>query len=238
MLGLFEDSFDFVSLPQVSGDSILVEPSQDQSPIVPTENVPPQVATQDVPVEGMTVTPDILVCTQFYTNICGCDKAQGNPCSTLFTLDYIIDMRAQCSLLSHDELDLVLMGLIASAMLNSDSIRDGRHQNKAKRRRVTISFKHHGLNICKKTFLFLHGIGNNRFRALRKHYEEEGLQVRQHGNSKRTPHHAMPFAAIRNVVNFLHNYAEENAILLPGRIPAYKRDDIKLLLSSCSKMLR
>ena len=34
---------------------------------------------------------------------------------------------------------------------------------------------------------------------------------------------------------FLKSYTEENAILLPGRIPGYKRDDIKLLPSSCSK---
>lgn len=41
--------------------------------------------------------------------------------------------------------------------------------------------------------------------------------------------HAMPFDATSYVLTFLENYAEENAILLPGRIPAYKRDDIKLL---------
>ena len=122
--------------------SMPVKPSQDQSPICP-ENVPPQVHSQDAPVEEMTVTPDIPVCIQFYTKTCGCDKTQGNRCSTLLTLNYIIDMRAQCRL-SHDELDLVLMGFIASAMLDSDGIRDGRHQNTAKRRCVTMSFKHHG----------------------------------------------------------------------------------------------
>ena len=37
------------------------------------------------------------------------------------------------------------------------------------------------------------------------------------------------------MVKFLQNYAEENALLLPGRIPGYKRDDIKLLPSSRSK---
>ena len=228
-----------MTLPEVPGDnSMPVEPLQVQSPIIPMENVSPQVHSQDVADEGMTLTPDIPVSTQFYTKTCGCDKAQGNPCSTLFTLDYIIEMRAQCSLLSHDELDLVLMGFISSTMLDSDGIRDGRHQNSAKRRRVTMSFKHHGHNVCKKTFLFLHGIGNDRLKAVKKHYKEQGLQVRQHGNSKRTPQHAMPFAAIRNVVSFLCNYAEENAILLPGRIPAYKRDDIKLLPSNCSKKVR
>ena len=239
-LGLFEDNQSyFMSVPLVSGnDSMPIEPSQDHSPTLPMENVPPKVHSQNVPDDGMTVTPDIPICTHFYTNTCGCDKAQGNPCSTLFTLDYIIELRAQCSLLSHDELDLVLMGFISSAMLDSDDIRDGRHQNSAKRRRITMSFKHHGHNVCKKTFLFLHGIGREWLKAVKKHYKEEGLQVRQHGNSKRTPHHAMPFAAIRNVVSFLCNYAEENAILLPGRIPAYKRDDIKLLPSSCSKKVR
>ena len=121
-----------MTLPEVPGDnSMPVEPLQVQSPIIPMENVSPQVHSQDVADEGMTLTPDIPVSTQFYTKTCGCDKAQGNPCSTLFTLDYIIEMRAQCNLLSHDELDLVLMGFISSTMLDSDGIRDGRHQNSA-----------------------------------------------------------------------------------------------------------
>ena len=104
-----------------------VEPLQVQSPFFPMENVSRQVHSQDVADEGMIVTPNIPVSTQFYTKACGCDKAQGNPCSSLFTLDYIIEMRAQHSLLSHDELDLVLMGFISSAMLDSDDIRNGRH---------------------------------------------------------------------------------------------------------------
>ena len=32
-----------------------------------------------------------------------------------------------------------------------------------------------------------------------------------------------------------HALRRKNAILLPGRIPGYKRDDIKLLPSSCTK---
>ena len=38
----------------------------------------------------------------------------------------------------------------------------------------------------------------------------------------------MPFDAKSYVLTFLDNYAEENAILLPRPIRAYKRDDIKL----------
>ena len=40
---------------------------------------------------------------------------------------------------------------------------------------------------------------------------------------------------IERVVTFINNYSEEEAVLLPGQIPAYKRDDLRLLLSSVSK---
>ena len=151
----------------------------------------------------MTESPDIELCRQFNSNTCGCNKANGNPCSTLFTLDYYIELCAQCSLLTHDELDLVLMGFLSSTMLDSDNVKDGRHQKPAKRRRLTISYMHHGVDVCKKTFLFLHGIGKDRLQAVKDHYKVEGLQARKHKNSRHTQHHAMPFAAKRNVVIFM-----------------------------------
>ena len=165
---------------------------------------------------------------------CGCDKDQGNPCSKHFPLEHYIEQRAQCSFLSKDELDLVLMGFVSSAMLDSEVVKNGRHQNPAKRRRLMMGYKHHGLDVCRKTFLFLHGIGKDRLQNIRDHYKEEGLQARIYKNTKRSPYHAMPFDTTY-VLTFLENYAEENAILLPGRIPAYKRDDIKLLPPNPSK---
>ena len=39
-----------------------------------------------------------------------------------------------------------------------------------------------------------------------------------------------------DVKNFLTNYVEENAVVLPGRIPGFKKDDIRLLSSSETKM--
>jgi len=139
--------------------------------------------------------------------------------------------------LSKDELDLMLMGFISSAMFNSD-VKDGRHQNPAKRKHLTMAYKHYGVEVCRKTFLFLHGIGKDCLQNVKDHYKEEGLQVRINKNTKRTLYHAIPFAAKRHVLTFLNNYAEENAILLPGQIPGYKREDIKLLPSNCSKVVR
>ena len=40
---------------------------------------------------------------------------------------------------------------------------------------------------------------------------------------------------LQNVVSFFDNYAEEHAVALPGRVPGFKRSDIKLLPSSNTK---
>ena len=43
-------------------------------------------------------------------------------------------------------------------------------------------------------------------------------------------------AVNEDVKNFLTNYVEENAVLLPGRIPLFKKDDICQLSLSETKM--
>ena len=43
------------------------------------------------------------------------------------------------------------------------------------------------------------------------------------------------FDDINKIVKFLQQFAEQHAILLPGRVPNHKRDDVKLLPSSNSK---
>ena len=127
---------------------------------------------------------------------------------------------------------MFLMGFIESSALIQDSIIDGRHSNPTKKRkRITMKYKHHGIDVCQKTFLFLHSVGKDKLHRVKKHYINNGLEPRVHKNTKRAPKHAAPYSAKVHVVKFLQNYAEENALLLPGRIPGYKRDDIKLLPS-------
>ena len=61
------------------------------------------------------------------------------------------------------------------------------------------------------------------------------MDTRVHKNSCQLPPRALSFAEKSSLVKFIENYAEQNAILLPGRIPGYKRDDLNLLPSSTSK---
>ena len=198
--------------------------------VEPSTTPVPQPSSSDISYHPT----ELKLCREFIQSTCGCKKAKGQPCSSLFPLDHYIDLRAQSSLLTHDELDLTLLGCIMCTIITDENIRDGRHKP-TKRRRTSMSFIHHSHEVCKTTFCFLYGVGRKRIMALKESYLANGLETRVHGNRKRLPHNQMTHRAITNVVKFLENYAEENAILLPGRIPSYKRDDIKLLPSSRSK---
>ena len=165
---------------------------------------------------------------------CGCKKASGRPCSSQFSLAYYIEWRAQASLLNRNELDLVMLGSIM-ATTRTDDVTHGRHKP-IKRQRPRANYLHNGCEVCKVTFGFIFGVGRkHRIDAIRSHYLDEGLATRVHKNSTLRPHNALTFNEITSIVTFVQNYAEQHAILLPGRIPQYKRDDIKLLPSSETK---
>ena len=94
---------------------------------------------------------------------------------------------------------------------------------------------HYGQQVCPFTFLFLHNIGEKRLKNLIKHFKNNGFTPRIHGNTKCLPKHALSFTTIECVVRFLVDYADQNGILLPERIPGYRKADLKLLPSSVSK---
>ena len=91
------------------------------------------------------------------TKTCGCSKANGKPCRTLFSTEHYTDHHAQASLLNRQELDLVLLGSIMTTVLDRDSIVDGRHKP-AKRRKVSSSHMHNGYKVCKTMYAFLYGV--------------------------------------------------------------------------------
>lgn len=47
----------------------------------------------------------------------------------------------------------------------------------------------------------------------------------------------LSFDDIRRTHSFITNYAVLHALVLPGRVPGYKRDDVNLLPSSHTKVL-
>ena len=92
-----------------------------------------------------------------------------------------------------------------------------------------MSYYHHGIPVCRITFLFLHGIGKRILDKVRVSYENDGLTSRTHGNCYRRPHNGFTTHEVIHTVTYIKNYSEANGILLPGRIPEFKRTDIQLL---------
>ena len=130
---------------------------------------------------------------------------------------------------------MVVIGQIA-AMTNFSNERVNRHFDQTQRHQHS-TFLYGERQLCLKTFLFLHDISTKKYKALKKHYHENGIAIRQHGNEGRLPTNTLARDDIDKLLTFLDNYSEENAILLPGRIPGYKRDDWKLLPSSTTKRM-
>ena len=170
----------------------------------------------------------------FYSETCKCKMGVGEmACSATLSLGDVTECRNNCSELSSAELDLVILGIIHSSLNCNETSISGRVEKNRQRRR--ICFFYHGKRICKKTFLFLHCLRSYRFHSLIRHYRKNGLTLRTHGNSKRLPSSATSTETVEQVVKFIKNVAEEQALLLPGGVPGFKQIDVKLLLSNLTK---
>ena len=84
-------------------------------------------------------------------------------------------------------------------------------------------------------FQALYGIGRKRLENLKRHYKEHGISPRSHGNKGKMPVGTCSMDTLQQVISFLDNYTEEHAVAIPGRVPGFKRSDIRLLPSSATK---
>ena len=172
--------------------------------------------------------------TAFVTNTCNCKFGEGEKsCSASLSLDDFVDSRNNCHELTSTEFDLVILGAIQSSLNCIEISISG--QSHKHRKQTRMAFYYHGKRICKKTFLFLHCLNKNTFCSLVKHYRKNGLTVRVNGNKKRLPSSAFSSETIEQVVKFILNIAEEQALLLPGRVPGFNRIDVRLLPSVLTK---
>ena len=168
--------------------------------------------------------------SEFLAAECKCGLDAGKSCSRQFGRDVYIQVRGDCSELSHNELDVCIINKLSACV--SDSSETARS---TPRKFSYAGLRHRGKRVCMKTFMFMHGIGGWRMRALKATMLERGIVQRVHGNTKRLPHNTLSFDGTQRVVAFISFYAEEHAILLPGHVPGYKRADVQLLPTHTTK---
>ena len=80
-------------------------------------------------------------------------------------------------------------------------------------------------------------VSNDRLTVLTKWYRSKGLQPKERGDAGRANStRAFGYDDHKRATTFVSNYAEDHALVLPGRVPAFKRDDIRLMPSSETKV--
>jgi len=79
-------------------------------------------------------------------------------------------------------------------------------------------------------------ISQDRLSSLQKWYKAEGLVPKEKKSGGRANNRrSLVIDDVKRVVQFVIGYAHDHALVLPGRVPGFKREDIKLLPSSHGK---
>ena len=140
---------------------------------------------------------------QFVQDGCKCDLGLNkSPCCTSITVEHIWSVRHQMLELTHDELDLVVMGQVMAGCFSGET---STHHGQQRGKSYTM-FHHNGMRVCKQTFLFLHTMGYWRFKAIKASYLVNGLVARVHGNTGKWKL-GLSLKQIQDIVQFILNYA-------------------------------
>ncbi len=90
----------------------------------------------------------------FLRDGCGCNLWKQKCCSLQFSVHCVEEVRSQCASLSHNELDLVLLGQLMAASNNTDTVVTESGHIQTPRQKTYTKYTHQGLNVCATMFRF------------------------------------------------------------------------------------
>ena len=157
-------------------------------------------------------------------------------CTTNFSREAIMKSRMNAQELNHfsksEHLNFLHVSLLGG--LNC-CLATGKETNLAKnknheRKQFRGHFMFQSKPVCKEFYLFLHGVSDKVYRRLKQTILSDGIMPRPHQNTTKTALvRAHPVKVREDAVKFLENFAVQNALILPGRVPAFKNPDLLLL---------
>ena len=163
----------------------------------------------------------------------------GCSCSDAIGRGAIEAYRLNMSEIPCESLDLILLSHMQQTRLNTEQAKTTQktpsHTKVSDRKIASVKFHLFGLQVCKKTYLFAHGVGEKRYRNLCKHFDANGVTPRIHKNTKKVPHNAYSAEEEKQVVTFIQNFADCHAMPLPGRMPNMKDYSVMMLPSDMTK---
>ncbi|KAI0237073.1 hypothetical protein LSAT2_012447 [Lamellibrachia satsuma] len=165
---------------------------------------------------------------------CNCRLWDGKPCIDQFDDSTRNEIKLNIMEMTPSEKDLVLLGVISCSINTADTTLSKTQPATERKKNRIRAFSYAHRRICRDTFLYLFNMSNNHLNAVKKHFKENGLVPRKKksGGRRKT---ALSLEDIRRVTRFILHYAEQHSLVLPGRVPGFKRDDVKVLPTHLSK---
>ncbi|KAI0211495.1 hypothetical protein LSAT2_003674 [Lamellibrachia satsuma] len=168
---------------------------------------------------------------------CSCKHNKGEPCYTIFQPQQMVDMRLKMADFTPREQMLIFLGKLSTFMNLSERIVGRRETSQKLREHQRTRYYVDGHQLCRHTFKFVHAISQNRLTSLIRSYKTNGLVAKEkRSGGRRFNIRAHSFVDIEHCVAFITNYVEDHALALPGRIPGCRREAVKLLPSSETKV--
>lgn len=138
--------------------------------------------------------------------------------------------------LSKENLDLIVLANMQQNRVKSVHTKQtATHKKEKERQRASVKYFLNGRQVCRSTYLFAHGVKIKRYKNLCKHFDTQGFTPRRHGKTGKCAANAFSLSDERNVINFITNFADYNAMPLPGRMPKMKDYTVMMLPSDVTK---
>ena len=112
-----------------------------------------------------------------------------------------------------------------------DSTLRQRNINLEKEKKPTKKYFFNGLQVCKHTFCFAHGIQSKKLQAIATFFDKDALVPWIHKNTKWQPKHSLTYDYRERIKTFICKNAIDNALPLPGCLPNFKESRALLLPS-------
>lgn len=130
--------------------------------------------------------------------------------------------------------------ILLQGALNAMCRVDGETKQKehvAKIRKASYTqYSFRGVDVCRKFFMFVFGCGIKKLRNVKSHFLKNGVEQRSHQNTSLSSKCFSVECRIK-AVTFIKNFSAQNALILPGRLPAYRLNtDLNILPCSMSKL--
>ena len=172
--------------------------------------------------------------SNFQNKTCGCVRIYGKPCSSVVVWNNLIDYRNHCLETSHSELDLIIKVQLFHHRRTGEMTESRKHPSK-EREKCRQEYYFNGRQICRETFAFAHGVNRKKIDAIARSLDSDGLVPRTHGNTGKSPKHALTLRDVENIKQFLISYGNKYGLPLPGRLPNHRDSKAVLLPSDKTK---